>query len=114
MQEIKIRTKLGTEYGRAARTAASAVPGDPDRLSLVGWYDKRRRTGGPLEVCGGESARCANSYARSHGARYTVATDNFTFYYASVPEDVVELDPQMVAEVHRGLDRDRFENQQGG
>lgn len=77
-------------------------------------YDRGEGTGGPTELCQGEPPVAARDYGRSHGAEWNVVSDPFEFYVATVPADTAQLDPQMLIEVHRGLERDTFASLQGG
>jgi len=114
-QIIKLDVNRGTPFSAVEENALRAIvdvsPGD---LSMVGWYDLKRRTGGPMEPCGGESIKCARDYARSHGAEYTVKTEIYELFFSRIPKDAAQLDPAMVHEVHRGLEKDRYDNVQGG
>ena len=114
MKPISISLTPGTDYNTASRRAVERIPVSPMKLSMVGWYDRERRTGGPIEACGDEPLKCARDYAVARGAEYRVASDRYEFYFSHVPEDAAELDPEMVFEIHRGLDMDRYENLQGG
>ncbi len=82
---------------------------------LLGWYDRERRVGGPMEVCGKEPFKAARDYATSLEAEAQVRTQDrkFTYFYRTV-KDFTELDREAALELHRGLAMDRFENVQGG
>ena len=113
MKTIKIKNKVD-DYSTAQRQAMERIPVRSSRLSMVGWYDRRRRTGGPMEVCGDQKIKVARDYARSHGAEFQVSVGSYEFFYLPVPEGTAQLDSKTLVEIHRGLELDRFENVQGG
>jgi len=102
---------MAVAEGRAREALANV-----GNVSLTAWYDSRQGTGGPLEPCAEEPRKCVRDYARSHGASFEVSINDerMELYFAPTPKDAVELDRKEVVEVHRGLENDRFENQQGG
>jgi len=113
MKTIKVKKKVD-DYATAQQQAIESIPVRSSELSMVGWYDRDRRTGGPLEVCGDQKIKVARDYARSHGAEYQVDIGPYELFYLPVPEGTAELDSQTLLEIHRELELDRFENVQGG
>lgn len=110
-----IEISLGKEADlrRAAEVGLDWLGGS-DEVIEVSWYDRVLGTGGPMEVCADEVRRVALDYACSRGATEHIVTERFDLLYLPVPDGTAMLDPVEVVNVHRGLERDRFENQQGG
>jgi hypothetical protein len=113
IKPIEIKLGKDADLRRAEEVGLDWLGGDAEVVN-VSWYDRSRRTGGPMEVCGGEPIKCAIDYAVAHGASERIVTERFDLFYVQIPPGTASLDPEMVVEVHRGLERDRYENQQGG
>ncbi len=110
-----IEISLGRETSlRRAEEVALDWLGGSDEVVAVSWYDRTRKTGGPMEVCADEVRKVAIDYALARGATEHVVTERFDLLYVPIPEGTASLDPEMLVEIHRGLERDRYENQQGG
>jgi len=114
LKAVKIKVGKNANLQTAEAAGLDWLGADRDEMSTMSWYDRSAHTGGPREVCEGESLKCATAYATAHGAQYHIATERYDLFYAPVPDGTATLEPEMVREVHRGLERDRFENQQGG
>lgn len=116
MKTKKATTTTELSLGDVARAAVKMFRNPAARPMLVAWYDRGRRTGGPLEACGGERLKVARDYARAHGAETHVIVDDrsYELFFRNTPTDAAELDPDMCLEVHRGLELDTHENVQGG
>ncbi len=113
MKPIKINIDANSDFSSAQSKAADQVP--HDEYSLISWYDRKNKTGGPLEACGEQPLKASQDYARSNGAGYHVsAGKRYEFFYGEVPEGTEQLDPEALIEVHEGLEFDRYENVQGG
>ena len=113
MKTIKINIDSNSDFNSAQAKAANQVP--YEESSLISWYDRKNKTGGPLEACGDEPHKASQDYARSNGAGYHVSAGNrYEFYYGEVPKGTEQLDPEMLVEVHEDLEFDRYENVQGG
>jgi hypothetical protein len=115
MQTFKIKVRNPEDVDVMQREARKILPGSD--LSLVAWYDRNHRTGGPLEVCRNESEQCARSYATHHGAQFEVDVNGraVELFYAPTPSGTAELDLAELIEAHRGLDReDSVDDVQGG
>ena len=113
MKPIKVNIHANADFNSAQSKSADQIP--HEHASLVSWYDRKNKTGGPLEACGDQSLKTSQDYARSNGAEYRVsAGQRFEFFYSSTPEGTEQLDPEMLVEVHKNLEYDRYENVQGG
>jgi len=113
MKPIKVNIKANSDFNSAQAKAAKEIPHKD--ASLVSWYDREHKTGGPLEACGDQPLKTSQDYARSNGAEYRVsAGKRYEFFYASTPKGTERLDPEMLVEIHEGLEYDRYENVQGG
>jgi hypothetical protein len=116
VQTIELSLTRGNSFTLADREARRAVPELTSNLRLVGWWDENRRSGGPVEACGDQSHACVTSYAEHHGAAYHVLVNEGTyeFFYATTPRGTETLDSRVLADVHRDLVLDQYENVQGG
>ena len=115
MKTIKVNIDSNSNFNNAQSKAADKVSRNHDEYTLVGWYDRERKTGGPLEACGDQPLKASQDYARSNGAEYCVsAGKRYEFFYSSVPEGTEQLDPEVLIEIHEDLEYDRYENVQGG
>lgn len=116
-QRIKTKTDNKLSLDRARSEAWETYPGTKDNSILVGWYDHDNRTGAPGEVARDEPFRAALDYARANGmtAEVRVNDSGYSFFFRNKPEDTRELDPEMVEEIHEGLDQHMgYANLQGG
>ena len=116
VETIELSLLRGNSFTLADREARRAIPELPGNLSLVGWWDEHRASGGPVEVCGDQSHACVASYAEHHGAAYHVLVNEgaYEFFYATTPGGTRTLDASALADVHRDLVLDQHENVQGG
>lgn len=115
MKPINVKIDANSDFNSAQSAAADKLPLALDASSLVSWYDRKNKTGGPLEACGDQPLKTSQDYARANGAEYRVsAGKRFEFFYSSIPEGTEQLDPEALIEIHKGLEYDRYENVQGG
>lgn len=115
MKPVKVNTSSNASFENAQFRASMRIPLTLDEMSLVSWYDRKRKTGGPLEACGGQPLKTSQDYARANGAEYRVsAGKRYEFFYTSVPEGTAQLDRDELLEIHADLEYDRYENVQGG
>jgi hypothetical protein len=85
-------------------------------LTLLAWWDRAKKTGGPREACSDETVACVATYAAAHGSQYQVRVNGgeYDLFYGAPSGDYAELDRRMVEEVHRHAKRVDFDNVQGG
>jgi hypothetical protein len=116
MKIKKVEARAGLSRGQITRAAAKLFRNKAKNPLLVGWYDRKRQTGGPMEACGDEPYRCAVSYARSRGADICIVVNDhdYELFYRRTPPDAVELDREACLAIHSELEMNRFENVQGG
>lgn len=117
MKTLKVNISEDRSFEEAQSEVKKVVGRIGAEWNLVSWYDRKRRTGGPLEACENEGINCSSDYAMSHCAELRIAVNggDYVFYFAKVPKSFAELNPSEVARNHRGLKNSvEFDNQQGG
>jgi hypothetical protein len=115
MKPVKVNVSSNASFSDAQSRASMRIPLTHDEMSLVSWYDRKLRTGGPMEACGGQPLKASQDYARANGAEYRVSAGNrYEFFYTSVPEGTEQLDRDELLEIHAEIEYDRYENVQGG
>jgi hypothetical protein len=115
MKPVKVNANSNESFANAQSKASMRIPLTRDEMSLVSWYDRKRKTGGPLEACGGQPLKTSQDYANANGAEYRVsAGERYEFFYTSVPEGTAQLDRDELVKIHAEIEYDRYENVQGG
>jgi hypothetical protein len=105
-----------SDFTKLEQEARKLIGQDKKNLVLLAWWDSSNKTGGPREACSDETIACVTSYAIAHGCEYRVRVngDQYDLFYGTPSGNYVELDSQMVAEVHRQAKHEDFDNVQGG
>lgn len=116
MKSYSINAGVRTSRGKAQEAARRAIQRRGEDLMLVSWFDRSKNAGGPMEFCCDAPERAVADYARSHGAQFCVNVNDFSyeFYFMRIPSTVSEIKRSAVIASHRGLDKDRYDNIQGG
>lgn len=116
MNTINLTLNDSATYMDAYKAALDAAGKSDGDVLLIAWYDRMRKTQGPVEACGGENWRCALDYAEHHGAdlRVAINTDRYEFFFTRATGAVAELNEEDLLAVHAGIPEDDFSNVQGG